>query len=162
MTFYINIYIAQNLDKIYFVGYNLICKIKGGLFDWSAPKNDLVSDYIYYYSKSHQKSSKSHRSWRHVKWKKKQKFCFSQVVGFDVNIPNLLGPFFSLVLMRKPLSCGPKWFLRPYFLLIRDMFLFRSGLRFSFRALEFRIWKCWSSYCYIGGRGVWQGGNIQC
>ena len=47
-----------------------------------------------------------------------------------------LGPFFSLFLMRKTLSSGQKWFLRPYFPLIRGMFLLRSGLRFSFRALE--------------------------
>ena len=44
--------------------------------------------------------------------------------------------FFSLLLMRKRLSGGQKWFLKPYFPLIRDMFVFRSGLRFSFRALE--------------------------
>ena len=44
--------------------------------------------------------------------------------------------FFSLSLMRKRLSGGQKWFLKPYFSLIRDMFVFRSGLRFSFRALE--------------------------
>ena len=49
-----------------------------------------------------------------------------------------LGPFFSLFLMRKTLSSGQKWFLRPYFPLIRDMFLLRSGLRFSFRALSVR------------------------
>ena len=41
-----------------------------------------------------------------------------------------------LFLMRKPLSSGQKWFLRPYFPLIRGMFLLRSGLRFSFQALE--------------------------
>ena len=50
--------------------------------------------------------------------------------------PKKLGPFFSLFLMRKRLSGGQKWFLRPYFSLIRGMFVFRSGLRFSFRALE--------------------------
>ena len=44
--------------------------------------------------------------------------------------------FFSLLLMRKRLSGGQKWFLKPYFPLIRGMFVFRSGLRFSFRALE--------------------------
>ena len=44
--------------------------------------------------------------------------------------------FFSLSLMRKRLSGGQKWFLKPYFPLIRGMFVFRSGLRFSFRALE--------------------------
>ena len=44
--------------------------------------------------------------------------------------------FFSLFLMRKRLSSGQKWFLRPYFPLIRGMFLLKSGLRFSFRALE--------------------------
>ena len=37
--------------------------------------------------------------------------------------------------MRKQLCSGQKWFLRPYFPLIRGMF-FKSGLRFSFRALE--------------------------
>ena len=38
--------------------------------------------------------------------------------------------------LRKLLSSGQKWFLKPYFPLIRGMFVFRSGLRFSFRALE--------------------------
>ena len=51
-------------------------------------------------------------------------------------VPQKLGPFLSLFLMRKTLSSGQKWFLRPYFPLIRGMFLLRSGLRFSFRALE--------------------------
>ena len=49
--------------------------------------------------------------------------------------PQKLGPFFSLFLMRKTLSSGQKWFLRPFFPLIRSTFLLRS-LRFSFRALE--------------------------
>ena len=44
--------------------------------------------------------------------------------------------FFSLSLMRKRLSGGQKWFLKPYFPLISGTFVFRSGLRFSFRALE--------------------------
>ena len=43
--------------------------------------------------------------------------------------------FFSLFLMRKRFSIGQKWFLKPYFPLIGDMFVFRSGLRFSFLAL---------------------------
>ena len=51
-------------------------------------------------------------------------------------VPKKLGPFFSLFFMRKQLSNGQKWFLRPHFPLIRGMFLLRSGLRFSFRALE--------------------------
>ena len=38
--------------------------------------------------------------------------------------------------MRKRLSGGQKWFLRPYFSLIRGMFVFRSCLRFSFQAPE--------------------------
>ena len=38
--------------------------------------------------------------------------------------------------MRKRLSSLQKWFLRPYSPLIRGMFVFRSGLRFLFRALE--------------------------
>ena len=64
-----------------------------------------------------------------------------------------LGPFFSLFLMRKRLSSDQKWFLRPYLPLIRGMFAFRSGLRFSFRALEvlqprvrkgpFSLTRCW-------------------
>ena len=41
------------------------------------------------------------------------------------------GPFSSFRLFS-----GQKWFLRPYFPLIRGMFVFRSGLRFSFRALD--------------------------
>ena len=50
-----------------------------------------------------------------------------------------LGPkekidFFSFFLMRQRLSSGQRWFLRPYFPLIRGMFVFRSGLRFLFRA----------------------------
>ena len=45
-------------------------------------------------------------------------------------------PFFSLFLMRKPLSSGQKLFLRLYFPLIRGMLLLKCGLRFSFRALE--------------------------
>ena len=44
--------------------------------------------------------------------------------------------FFSLFLMRKRLSSGQKWFLKPYFPLIRGMFAFRSGVRFLFGALE--------------------------
>ena len=43
---------------------------------------------------------------------------------------------FSFFLMRKRLSSGQKCFLRPYFPLIRGMIIFRSGIRFSFRALE--------------------------
>ena len=50
--------------------------------------------------------------------------------------PQKLGPLFSLFFMRKTLSSGWKWFLSPYFPLIRGMFLLRSGLWFSFRALE--------------------------
>ena len=52
--------------------------------------------------------------------------------------PQKLGPFFSLFLMIKTLSSGQEWFLRPYFPLIRGVFLLRSGLRFSFWALEVR------------------------
>ena len=52
-----------------------------------------------------------------------------------------LGPkekidFISFFLMRKRLSSGQKGFLRPYFLLKRGVFVFRIGLRFSFRTLE--------------------------
>ena len=60
-------------------------------------------------------------------------------------VPQKLGPFFSLFLMRKPLSSGQKWFLRPYFPLIRSMFLLRSGLRFLFRALDLFLTLGWST-----------------
>ena len=43
--------------------------------------------------------------------------------------------FFPLFLMSKRLSSVQKWYLRPYFPLIWGMFVFRSGLTFSFRAL---------------------------
>ena len=48
-----------------------------------------------------------------------------------------LGPLFSLFLMRKTLSSGQKWFLRPYFPLIRVMFLLRVVLDYCFGR-----WKC--------------------
>ena len=38
--------------------------------------------------------------------------------------------------MKKPLSSDQKWFLRPYFPVIRDIFVLKSGLRFSFREPE--------------------------
>ena len=50
--------------------------------------------------------------------------------------PQKLGPLFSLFFMRKTLSSGRKWLLRPYFPLIRGTLLLRSGLRFLFWALE--------------------------
>ena len=53
----------------------------------------------------------------------------------EIKIGSLQGfekiEFFSLFLMRKRLSSGQKWFLRPYFPLIRGMFVFGSGLRSS-------------------------------
>ena len=60
----------------------------------------------------------------------------SEYVDFKIGPcrPKKLGPIFSLFLMRKPLSNGQKWFLRPYVPLIRGMFLLRSGLSFSFFA----------------------------
>ena len=48
--------------------------------------------------------------------------------SFIANILRIIGSI--------PFSSGQKWFLRPYFPLIRGMFLLRSGLRFLFRALE--------------------------
>ena len=50
--------------------------------------------------------------------------------------PQKLGSFSHFSSWEKQLSSGQKWFLKPYFLLFRGMFVFRSGLRFSFRALE--------------------------
>ena len=44
--------------------------------------------------------------------------------------------FFSLFLIKKRLSSGQKWLLRPYFPLISGMLVFRSGLRFSFWAFK--------------------------
>ena len=49
--------------------------------------------------------------------------------------------FISLLLMRKRLSGDQKWFLKQYFPLIRGMFVFRSGVRFLFGALEVRVRK---------------------
>ena len=70
-------------------------------------------------------------SWHMIMWRLRiQKIQIGRWGGFE------LGPFFSLFLMRKRLFSGQKWFLRPYFPLIRGMFVFRSGLRCSFRALE--------------------------
>ena len=46
--------------------------------------------------------------------------------------------FSSLFLMRKRLSSGQGWFLSPHFPLIGGIFVFRSGLRFSFRAPRVR------------------------
>ena len=62
----------------------------------------------------------------------------SEYVDFKIQTlePKKLGPFLSLFPMRKRLSSGQKWFLRPYLLLIRGMFVIRSVLRFPFRALE--------------------------
>ena len=42
----------------------------------------------------------------------------------------------NIAFFPKRFSNGQKWFLRPYFPLIRGMFLLKIGLRFSFRALE--------------------------
>ena len=46
------------------------------------------------------------------------------------------GPFFSLFLIRERFSSAQKRFLGLYFPQIRGMFGYRSGLRFSFWALE--------------------------
>ena len=63
--------------------------------------------------------------------------------------------FISLFLMRKRLSSDQKWFLRPNFPLIRGMFVFRIGLRFSFREwwkghfhlLKWLKWVCFWQNC---------------
>ena len=63
--------------------------------------------------------------------------------------------FFSFFLMRKRLSSGQTWFARPYFPLNRGMFVFRSGLRFSFREwwkghfhlLKWLKWVCFWQNC---------------
>ena len=62
----------------------------------------------------------------------------SEIVSLKIgrSTPKKLRPFFSLFLKRKPLSSGQTWFLRPLSPLIRGMFVLRSGLRFSFQALE--------------------------
>ena len=38
--------------------------------------------------------------------------------------------------MKKTISSGRNWFLRPYFPFIRGIFVLRNSLRFLFRALE--------------------------
>ena len=68
---------------------------------------------------------------------------FLKLADDNVKIKNPKGvfekiDFFSFFLMRKRLSSGQKWFLRPYFPLIRSMFVFSSGLIFTFRALEIK------------------------
>ena len=55
--------------------------------------------------------------------------------GFWENWVFLTFPHDSWV-MRKRLSSGQKWLLRPYFPQIRGMFVLRSGPRFSFQSLE--------------------------
>ena len=70
---------------------------------------------------------------------KSRKFCADfKYVNLKIELLQIFEKksFSSLFLMRKPLSSDQKWFLRPYFPLIRGMFLLRSGLRFLFRALE--------------------------
>ena len=59
----------------------------------------------------------------------------SKIVSLKIGgrVPQKLGSSFSFFLIRKTLSSGQTRFLRPYIPLIRGMFLFRSGLRFSFR-----------------------------
>ena len=81
--------------------------------------------------------------------------------------------FFSFFLMRKRLSTGQKWFMRPYLPLIRGMFVVRSGLRNLFRALGrnpclqwfqkyqilqrgWQIWEWWSTIWQ-----VWSGESGQ-
>ena len=49
--------------------------------------------------------------------------------------PKKLGPFLIFP-HEKTTFQWAKLFLRPYFPLIRSMFVFRSGLRFSFQALK--------------------------
>ena len=62
----------------------------------------------------------------------------SKNVSFKIGSwgPQKLGPFSHFSSWEKRLSSGQKWFLRQYFPLIRGIFLLKSGLRFSFRALE--------------------------
>ena len=86
-------------------------------------------------------------SWKPVKSKKgpknsenliksKKSKLFRKSLKIGPCRPKKLGPFFSLFFMKKAHSSGQKWFLRPYFHPIKGMFVLRSGLRFSFRALE--------------------------
>ena len=46
--------------------------------------------------------------------------------GFRISRPKTLRPFFSLFLVRKPLSSDQKWFLRSYVPLIMGMFLLKK------------------------------------
>ena len=62
--------------------------------------------------------------------------------------------FFSLFLMRKRLSSDQKWFLRPYFPLIRGMIVFRSSLRFSFEFEEKAILVSESGFFLTLGSGT--------
>ena len=79
--------------------------------------------FSYFYSSN---MSMTHGSWRRVQSKKIPKIFFrilqddSKTVSVKIGsrVPKKLGPFFSLFLMRKPLSSGQKWLLRPYLPLI--------------------------------------------
>ena len=80
--------------------------------------------------------------------KKNNKFCFcqsSKKLKHDSKNVSLkiwswglfeIRPFFSLFLMKKPLSKGQEWFLSPHFPLIGATFILKIGFRFSFWALE--------------------------
>ena len=91
----------------------------------------------------------THGSWRGPKLKKKHPSFLlmpnchklredSKNVSLKIGSygPQKLGPFSHFSSWEKRLSSGQKWFLRPYFPLIGGIFLLKSGLRFSFRALE--------------------------
>ena len=68
--------------------------------------------------KTGQIEKKTQKFWKSHKIQKSKQFrkCKSKIRQYR---RKKLGPFFSLFLMRKPLSSGQKWFLRPYFPLIR-------------------------------------------
>ena len=67
----------------------------------------------------------------------KSKFGFIQFNKIFIQLKNQGIKDQYTIPMRKSLSSGLKWFLRPYFPLISNMFLLRSGLWISIRALEF-------------------------
>ena len=102
-------------------------------------------DYYFYYYYCHYitwvlktpQIEKKYPSFFNAKFRKLQDD--SKNVSFKIGNkgPKKLGPFFSLFLIRKPLSSDQKWFLTPCFPLIGDIFVLKVASDF-----RFGHWKC--------------------
>ena len=98
---------------------------------------------IAYFKNTPPATNNFYRAWRSPKkvlMQISKKFCADcKYVNLKIELLQIFEKksFSSLFLTRKPLSSDQKWFLMPYFPLIRGMFVFRSGLRF-----RVEHWKC--------------------